>query len=122
MPHATVALSESTFQRTVDVITGNFTFEKSDSRPFGAFTAGYDIKAHLEGGAVDLRDDNTIEIRELDLKWDRFKLTLGLDIEEQCVGGGCVSLPWPIPDICLPEVCIFSGSPDVSISPDFAAL
>jgi hypothetical protein len=30
-------------------------------------------------------------------------------------------MPWPIPDICLPKVCVFSDDPDVSISPDFAA-
>jgi hypothetical protein len=121
MPHATVAVSESTFQRTINLITGNFTFEAADSTSFGAFTAGYDVKAHLEGGTVDLRSDNTIEIRELDLKWDRLEFSLGLDIPEICVGGGCINMPWPIPDLCLPEVCIFSGDPDVSIAPDFAA-
>ncbi len=30
-------------------------------------------------------------------------------------------MPWPIPDICLPKICVFSGDPDVSISPDFAS-
>lgn len=121
MAHATVAVSESTFQRVIDLITQNFTFEAADSGSFGAFTAGYDVKAHLEGGAVDLRADNTIQIRELDLKWDRLKVSLGIDIPKICVGGGCIDMPWPIPDICLPQVCIFKKDPDVSISPDFAA-
>lgn len=31
-------------------------------------------------------------------------------------------MPRPIPDICLPKICVFSGDPDVSISPDFASL
>lgn len=121
MAHATVAVSESTFQRTIDLITSNFKFEKSDSGDFGPFTAGYNVKAHLEGGVVDLRADNTVQIRELDLKWDRLQVTLGLDIPELCVGGGCINLPWPLPDICLPRVCVFEGDPDISISPDFAA-
>jgi hypothetical protein len=38
------------------------------------------------------------------------------------VGGGCLDLPWPLPDICLPRVCVFSADPDVQIAPDFAAL
>ena len=121
MAHATVAVSESTFQRSIDLIVKNFKFEKSDSSDFGAFSAGYDVAAHLEGGTVDLRADNTVEIRELDLKWDRLEVTLGLDIPGFCVGGGCIPMPWPIPDICLPEFCFFGDDPDVSISPDFAA-
>lgn len=121
MAHATVAVSESTFQRSIDLIVKNFKFEKSDSSDFGLFTAGYDVAAHLEGGTVDLRADNTVQIRELDLKWDRLEVTLGLDIPGFCVGGGCIPMPWPIPDICLPKFCFFGDDPDVSISPDFAA-
>lgn len=121
MAHATVAVSESTFQRSIDLIVKNFKFEKSDSSDFGTFSAGYDVAAHLEGGTVDLRSDNTVQIRELDLKWDRLEVTLGLDIPGFCVGGGCIPMPWPIPDICLPKFCFFGDDPDVSISPDFAA-
>jgi hypothetical protein len=29
-------------------------------------------------------------------------------------------MPWPIPDICLPEYCLFDDDPDVSITLDFA--
>lgn len=121
MAHATVAVSEGVFQRSIDLIVKNFKFEKADTGDFGPFTAGYDIAAHLEGGDVDFRADNTIEIQELDLKWDRLAVTLGLDIPGICVGGGCIPMPWPIPDICLPEVCIFDEDPDVSITLDFAA-
>jgi hypothetical protein len=101
----TVAVSEGTFQKSVDVLVRNFKFEDADTKDFGAFTAGYDVKMHLEGGSVDLRSDNTIQVRELDIKWDRLKVILGLDIPEICVGGGCINMPWPIPDICLPKAC-----------------
>jgi hypothetical protein len=70
---------------------------------------------------VDLRADNTVQVKELDIRWDKLQFMLGLDIPEICVGGGCLDLPWPLPDICLPKVCIFSGDPDISISPDLAA-
>lgn len=121
MAHLTVAVSEGTFKKSFEVLERNLKFEAADSVDTGAFTAGYDVKAHLEGGTVDLRADNTISVRELDLKWDRLQVILGLDIPEICVGGGCIPMPWPIPDICLPRVCVFSDDPDISISPDFAS-
>ncbi len=121
MAHATVAVSESTFQRAIDLVVKNFKFEKADSGDFGPFSAAYDVAAHLEGGDVDFRSDNTVEIKELDLKWDRLAVTLGLDIPKICVGGWCIPMPWPIPDICLPEYCLFKADPDVSITLDFAA-
>lgn len=121
MAHLTVAVSEGTIQKAFDVLVKNVAWEKQDSSDFGAFTAGYHIKGHLEGGDVDLRNDGTIRIKELDIKWDKLEVSLGIDIPEICVGGGCIPMPWPIPDICLPRVCIFSADPDISISPDFAA-
>ncbi|MDH3252891.1 MAG: hypothetical protein OEM41_08870 [Ignavibacteria bacterium] len=121
MSHMTVAVSEGTFRRSFDVMVRNIAWEKQDSKDFGAFSAGYHVKGHLEGGTVDLRADNTIQVKELDIRWDKFQFSLGLDIPEICVGGGCINMPWPIPDICLPRVCVFSGDPDISISPDLAA-
>ncbi len=122
MAHLTVAVSEGAFKKSFDILVKNVAWEKSDSTDFGAFTAGYHVKGHLEGGSVDLRSDNTIQVDELDIRWDKLEFSLGLDIPEICVGGGCINMPFPIPDICLPRVCIFDGDPDISISPDFAAL
>jgi hypothetical protein len=116
MAHMTVAVNETVFRKSVQVLTKNFVFEKEDDRDFGAFTVGYHVKCHLEGGAIDLRADNTVEIKELDLRWDKLEVRLGLDIPSLCVGGGCLG------PFCLPRVCVFEGDPDVSIAPDFAAL
>ncbi len=121
MAHLTVAVSEGAFQKAFEILVRNAGFEAADLKDFGAFTAGYDVKAHLEGGSIDLRSDNTISVREVDVRWDRLKFILGLDIPEICVGGGCINLPWPLPDICLPRICIFSGDPDIQIQPDLAA-
>lgn len=121
MAHFTLAVSERTFQRSFDLLKRNLTFAQADQTSFGIFVAGYDVRAHLEGGTIDLRADNTISVKELDIRWDRLRFTLGINIPEICVGGGCINMPWPIPDICLPRVCVFSGNPDVSISPDLAA-
>ncbi len=121
MAHFTIAVSEKTFQRSFDLLKRNLRFAKADQTSFGIFVAGYDVRAHLEGGTLDLRADNTISVKELDIRWDRLRFTLGINIPEICVGGGCINMPWPIPDICLPRVCVFSRNPDVSISPDLAA-
>ncbi|MEW6648794.1 MAG: hypothetical protein AB1453_01255, partial [Chloroflexota bacterium] len=121
MADMTVAVSESAFRRSFDLLVRNIAWEAEDTQDFGAFSAGYHVKGHLEGGSVDLRADNSILIDELDVRWDKFEFTLGLDIPEICVGGGCINMPWPIPDICLPRWCVFSADPDISISPDLAA-
>lgn len=118
MAHLTVAASEDAVKQSVDVLVRNLAWEEQDSDSFGAFTAGYHVKGHLEGGDVDLRDDNTIRIKELDIKWDKLEVSLGLDIPEICVGGGCLDLG--LFEICLPEVCVFEDDPDVEISLDFA--
>lgn len=121
MAHLTVAVSEAALRTSVDLLVGAVKWEKQGLKDMGAFSAGYHVKGHLEGGAVDLRADGSISVKELDVKWDKLQVTLGLDIPEICVGGGCINLPWPLPDICLPRVCVFSRDPDISISPDFAA-
>lgn len=121
MAHLTVAVSERAFKESFKALVRNFSFAAADSANFGPFTAGYDVKAHLEGGSIDLRSDGSLKVSELDVRWDRFILSLGLDIGTVCVGGGCIDLPWPLPDLCLPRFCIFEDSPDVSIAPDLAS-
>jgi hypothetical protein len=122
MAHATVAVNKSVFQSSLELLKRNFELAQADTEDFGPFRLGYDVKAHLEDGTFDLRADNTVELKELDLRWDRLKVILGLDIPGICVGGGCVDLPWPLPDFCLPRWCLFEDDPDVSVELDFAAL
>lgn len=122
MTHLTVAASEATFKEMFKVLRDAITFSASDSGDFGPFTAGYDVDIRLEGGTVDLRDDNTIQIKELDIKFDTLAVSLGFDIPEICVGGWCIPMPWPIPDICLPKLCVFDDDPDVEITLDLSPL
>lgn len=116
MAHLTVAASENTFRALFEAIRDRFKFANSDSGDFGPFTAGYSLAAHLEGGTIDLRGDNTVQIKELDIKWDTLDLSLGLDIPQICVGGFCIV---PTPFGCLlraPKICIFTGDPDIEIT------
>jgi hypothetical protein len=116
MAHLTVAASESTFVAIFNALRDAFVFQKADSGDFGPFTAGYDIRFHLDDGSVDLRADNTVLVKELDIKWDRLDLSLGLDIPEICVGGFCII---PSPFGCIlraPKICAFSADPDIQVT------
>lgn len=111
----TLAASEKAFVRLFERVRDEFEFAAADSADFGAFSAGYDIKMHLEGGTVDLRADNTVSIRELDLKWDKLDFFVALDIPEICVGGFCII---PSPWGCVlraPRICIFDDDPDITL-------
>ncbi len=117
MAHLTIGASENTFKILFESIRDNFEFSRSDSGDFGPFTAGYALEAHLKGGSVDLRADNTVQIKELDIKWDKLDLNLGLDIPEICVGGFCI-IPNPFGGCLLraPRFCVFDSDPDISIT------
>ncbi len=120
MADMTLAISEATFQKSFDTMIKNIRWEAQDSTDWGAFSAGYHVKGHLQGGSIDLRADNTLRVDEVDIRWDMLEFTLGLDIPKICVGGGCIDLPWPLPDLCLPEFCLFKADPDVSITVDLS--
>jgi len=130
MSHLTVAVSESAFKKTFDLLVKSTKWSKKDSTNFGPLSAGYDVRGHLEGGSIDLHDDNTIGVSELDIKWDKFMLSLGLDIPSICIGGGCISIPdicifgkcFRTPDICIPRFCIFDNNPDIEISLDISSV
>ncbi|MGB9175567.1 MAG: hypothetical protein WCB46_02380 [Methanoregula sp.] len=129
----TAAVSAGTFEKIFKAVVQGFRFSKSGDRSFGIFSAHYEVAAHLEGGTLELRDDGTIVIKELDVKWDKLRLDIGIDIPEQCVGGGevCVVPPYPSCDVpivgcaacvTIPSFCFFSGSPDITIPIDLSGL
>ncbi|HEY3419668.1 MAG TPA: hypothetical protein VGK23_03865 [Methanomassiliicoccales archaeon] len=129
----TAAVSAEAFGKIFTAIVKGFHFEKSGNGSYGPFSANYDVAAHLEGGSLEMRDDGTIIIKELDIKWDKLKLDIGIDIPEWCVGGGqvCVLPPYPSCDVpivgcgdcvTLPSYCFFSGNPDINIPIDLSGL
>ena len=123
MSHLTVAASERAVIKLFEFARDQASFSDVDSGDFGPFSAAYAVAAHLEGGTVDLRSDGSIDVRELDIKWDTLSLTLGFDIPEICVGGWCI-VPNPF-DGCavrLPEKCVFDDDPDVSVTLDLSGI
>lgn len=122
MAHMTIASSEAAVTKLFEGIRDNFSVDESDSVDFGPFTAGYEVEFHLEGGTVDMQSDNSIVIRELDIKWDRLRLFAGFDIPELCIGGFCII---PTPFGCLlraPRICIFEDDPDIGIDLDLSGV
>ena len=71
MSHLVAATSESAVKEMFGGFRNRFTFADAGSGNFGPFTASYDVQLHLEDGSVELNDDNTISIAELDIKWDQ---------------------------------------------------
>ena len=55
-------------------------------------------------------------MKELDIKWDRLNLSLGIDIPEFCIPGVCL-IPNPFGGCLLetPPICLFSADPDIQI-------
>ncbi len=115
MAHLTVASSEGAVSKLFAGLRDNFSINEADSVDAGPFTAGYEVAFHLEGGSVDLRNDGSILISELDIKWDKLRLYAGIDIPELCIGGFCII---PSPWGCIlraPRICIFEADPDIGI-------
>lgn len=115
MAHMTIASSEQAVTKLFEGLRDNFSVDESDSADFGPFTAGYEVAFHLEGGTVDMQNDNSIVIRELDIKWDKLRVYAGIDIPELCIGGFCII---PSPWGCVlraPRICVFDDDPDIGI-------
>lgn len=109
----TTAISAKAFGKIFGAMVKGFHFACADNGSYGPFSASYDVEAHLEGGTIQLRNNGTIEVSDLEVKWDALSLNLCVDIPEQCVGGGCL-IPNPF-DGCIlsvPKICVFSDNPD----------
>jgi hypothetical protein len=116
---ATAAVSEKFVQKVFDAVRTNFRLQTSGAKDFGAFSLSYDVDAHLENGTLDLRDDGTIRLSELDLAFDTLRACLGVNIPEICLGGFCI-IPNPFGG-CLvraPKICAFSKDPDINLCLD----
>jgi hypothetical protein len=122
MGHYTVAASSKAVSDLVGVLRDAFTFESAAKVNVGAYEVGYEIALHLAGGTVELHDDNTIEIRDLEIKWDKLEASIGLDVPETCIGGQCIVATPVGCAVRLPRACAFEASPDIGISIDLSGI
>ena len=114
MADLTIAVSEAVCAKTLEVVVANFGFDVSDQADFGAFRVGYDGRLVLKGGSLELRDDGTIRLRELDARWDKLDFSLAVKLPEISFGGGLVEVP--LGSILVPGTGIFSGGKTVTFT------
>jgi hypothetical protein len=114
MSHITIAASEKAFEQIFTLVRNNFSFSRSDSRDFGPFSASYSLNLHLENGTIQLNNDGTIEIKNVDVVFDILKAEVCFDLSIDIPGYCLIPDPWdgclvgwpsftlPLPDICIP--------------------
>jgi hypothetical protein len=107
MSHITIAASSNAFVQLFNTIRNKFTFSKSDAGSFGPFSASYSVAMHLEGGNIQLNDDDTVEVKHLKIVWDQLKVEVCFNLPGFCIGGWCIIPdPWNGCLVGIPKVCI----------------
>ena len=70
----TAAVSDDALGKFFNAVMKGFKFKKTNIEELrvtrGPFSATYNVEAHLENGSIELRNDGTIHISELDVVWD----------------------------------------------------
>ncbi len=118
MADITVAASEAAFVELFNHVRDEFRLAASDTASVGPFVAGYEVDIRLANGSVDLRNDNTVRVAELDIDPVVLRAFVGIDIPELCIGGFCII---PTPFGCVlraPRICVFDDNPDIGIDLD----
>jgi hypothetical protein len=107
MSQITIAASSKAFVQLFNKIRDNFTFSKSDSGNFGPFSASYSVAMHLEGGNIQLNNDDTVEVKHLKIVWDTLKVQVCFNLPGFCIGGWCIIPdPWNGCLVGVPKICI----------------
>lgn len=122
MADITVAASEDAFVELFNHVRDEFRVVASDSANLGPFVAGYEVDIRLADGDVDLRNDNTLRVAELDIDPVTLRAFIGIDIPELCIGGFCII---PTPFGCAlraPRICVFDDNPDIGLDLDLGPL
>lgn len=118
--HLTGAVSEAAFREVFEVIRNSGIFRiqvEPQSLPLLGVTgsAEADIEFHLTGGTVEFQSDGTIRISELDIKWDKLDVTIGINLPRLCFQA-CYPLLWPPWYDCVELGCLFERNPDISFT------
>jgi hypothetical protein len=107
MSDITIAASANAFEELFKAIRDHFHFHKSDSANLGPFSASYNVAGHLEDGNIQLNNDNTIEVTDVDIVFDTLTVQLCFNLPGFCVGGFCIIPdPWNGCLVSFPGFCI----------------
>jgi len=107
MSHFTVAASARALEQMFALVRDNLNVSKSDNGSWGPLTWSYDVQFHLQGGTLQLNNDDTLEIKHLDVVWDKLQFQICFNLPGFCVGGWCI-VPDPFDGcwVSLPKICI----------------
>jgi hypothetical protein len=122
MSDLTVAVSADVIRNVFKAVVDEFQFEHAGDGTFGRLALHYDVAVHFSDDAtnhpwLDLRDDGTVYLHDLELRFAKLELTVGVDLPEICVGG--FGLLWvPIKGWVLraPRWSVFGDNPDFSFT------
>ena len=107
MSHITIAASPHAFTQLFNALRDHFHFAKSDSATLGPFSASYAIALHLQNGSVVLNDDNTVEVKHVEVVWDTLKVQICFDLPGFCIPSFCiVPDPWNGCLVGFPGFCV----------------
>ena len=118
MSDLTIAASEASVQRVFDFLLERIPIRKR-LHWGGRFSADLDIDARFKrdySTSINLTPAGNVDVRDVDVIWNRLDLRLQVDIPEICVGGQCIV---PTPFGCavrLPRVCVFRGGPEFDVT------
>jgi hypothetical protein len=119
MSHITLAANERAFNKLVDRARSYFHPTTSGSGSFGPFSVSYNAGVQLGSGTIDLQNDGTVRIDEMDIIYNPLNVTFGIDIPTITIGGFCII---PSPFGCIlraPRITLFGGNPDISVPINF---
>jgi hypothetical protein len=107
MSNLTVAASAKAFEQMFALVRDNLHLSHSDGGSWGPLNWSYDVAFHLEGGTLQLNNNNTVEIKHLDVVWDTLTAQLCFNLPGFCIGGECI-IPNPFGGclVSLPKICI----------------
>lgn len=122
MGNIKIAASQRAFIQLFNTARDNFRFAKEDSVTKGPITVKYKVAFHFQDGNLILNDDNTIEIKQMEIVWDTLVLDICFDLPP-LFGGYCVVpiiMPYPpfykcavyLPPVGGGQIC--TGSMDLS--------
>lgn len=110
MSDITLAASANAFAELFKALRDHFHVSKSDSASFGPFSASYAVSIRLQGGSIQLNDDNTIEVKNLDIVFDTLTVQVCFTIPGWCTPGFCIIPdPWNGCLVGFPSICIPPG-------------
>jgi hypothetical protein len=123
MAHLTLAANERAFNKVVDRAKDYFHPTASGSGSFGPFSVSYNAGVHLGTGTVDLQNDGTVRIKELDIIYEPLNVNFGIDIPTITIGGFCI-IPNPFGGCLLraPRITLFGANPDINVPINFDGL